>query len=79
MTELEKKWRFEIYIWQRNNSGSFCSKLLELFTKADLTNRIRLATAFPEAYDAYNAWYNSPSEGIFLEECREYGVDLYGN
>lgn len=70
MTIEQKKALFEIWVWKKNNTGSFMSKLLELFCKADIGNRLKLAIVYPEMYQAYEAWYASPNEEIFLDYCR---------
>ena len=40
--------------------GSFSTSLMELFMKADTVNQIKLASVFPEYYDAYKLWFYKP-------------------
>mgnify|MGYP001615090903 CR=1 FL=1 len=41
----------------------FNAHLLRLIDKADLHNRERLRMAFPDAVEAYEAWFYHDSEG----------------
>ena len=57
----------EVYFWQYSNTGCFNQQLLNLFQKADPSNKQKLAGAFPELYDALSAW----------EAAGDYGNDLF--
>jgi len=62
---------FEIWVWRRNNTGSFCSLLLDLMGKADRGNFLKLFMAFPELGQAYKDWYDAPSEDEFLNRIKK--------
>lgn len=40
--------------------GSFSTKLIELFTYADLSNQATLRQAFPIHWEAYQLWFHKP-------------------
>lgn len=67
MPDTLEQWAFEIWIWQHQNAGSFCSQLLSLFSKADSRNKARLAIAFPNAARAFIMWQTSENESDFYD------------
>ena len=48
------------YYYETKTLGSFSTSLMDLFGKADTENKLRLSTAFPEYFEAYNLWYYKP-------------------
>jgi len=48
------------YYYELGTLGSFSMTLMDLFGKADTGNQFRLASAFPEYYEAYLLWYKKP-------------------
>jgi len=48
------------YFYEIGTLGGFSTQLMDLFGKADTTNRLRLSQAFPEYEKAYNLWFYKP-------------------
>lgn len=48
----------------------FTAQLFRLFNKADSNNRLKLMRSFPDEYQVYQDWAQSPNENAF------YGEDL---
>ena len=62
-------WEEEVYRWQYKGRGShFDMQLVILYSKADTSNRRRMAAGFPELAAAYNDWFES--KGVFTLEER---------
>ncbi len=58
---------FELfYSRYASNPDNFNSLLFRLFQKADSDNRMRLRLGFPELYEAWKEWSDSPTEKEFF-------------
>ncbi len=65
----------ELYYWQRNDDASnFTALLYTLMTKADIGNRARLASAFPNQDMAFRLWHDAPDEDEFFRDWLGDGV-----
>lgn len=63
---------FDVWQWRRNSEADwFTIHLLKLMSKADLHNRHRLATSFPEVYTAWLAWHCCEDEDVFLNAIQQ--------
>lgn len=64
---LMNHWEQEVYTWQHGTRGShFDMQLVILYSKADTSNRKRIAKGFPELADAFDSWFTS--SGVFTDE-----------
>jgi len=60
-------WEGEVYKWQYSERGSyFDMQLVILYSKADNSNRKRIAQGFPELANAFNDWQHAV--GVFTDE-----------
>ncbi len=57
----------ELYYWQRCDGTNFTSLLYTLISKADIGNRARLASAFPNEDLAFRLWKGAPDEDVFFK------------
>ena len=48
------------YFYEAGSLGSFSTALMNLFCKANTSNKARLAAAFPEYAEAYRLWFYRP-------------------
>jgi hypothetical protein len=65
-----------LYYWQRMGGDSFTCKLYSLIAKADASNKVRLAAAFPVEFETYCEWHRSPSEDEFFARYPFEKVDV---
>jgi hypothetical protein len=64
---LMSHWEREVYTWQYGSRGShFDMQMVIVYSKADTSNRKRIAESFPELADAFNNWFNSM--GVFDDQ-----------
>lgn len=68
----------EVYYWQyshkiKDPATNFTSKLIDLFRKADMENKIKLSSVYPEIYQAIQMWENSPDPDEFF---RQHGFEV---
>jgi hypothetical protein len=60
-------WESEVYRWQYGARGShFDMQLVILYSKADLSNRRKIAKGFKDLAAAYSDWEHA--EGVFTDE-----------
>ena len=52
----------DIPAWQFNSGDWFTIHLFRLFTKADSANTFKLASVFPEEYEAFMYWQSGEWE-----------------
>lgn len=62
----------EVYFWQYSRTDCFNQLLLDLFQKADPSNRKRLDMAFPLLFEAWSQWSEAGDNGNDL--FRKYGI-----
>ena len=61
----------EVYFWAHNHSDSFYHRLIDLYRKADPSNRIKIAREWPNLVLAVEMWENCPEGGEKV--FRDYG------
>lgn len=64
ITEAE----LELYFWQMSKAGSFTTALFECIGKADIFNRAKLYTAFPDEVDVYKRYESVPGYWANLKD-----------
>lgn len=65
-----------IHYWQyARNPTNFDSMLLTLLQKADSTNRMKIASQWPEIYQGWKEWNECESQDAYFER---YGLPLHG-
>ncbi len=62
----------DLYYWQTGRLGGFKTALWDAISKADGTNRARLAEAFPESVDVYVRF--STEEGYYDKVAQRLSV-----
>ena len=65
--ELGTDWAYTIRVWQRGGDNWGCL-FLTLIGKSDREHREMLRKANSVAVDAYESWYNSPSEKQWFKD-----------
>ena len=60
----------EIQYWKTGRTNFTC-QLLSLIQHADLMNKARLRTVFPEAVQALEEWEDAPNEAEFFRQHEE--------
>lgn len=68
VAKLLQNARLELYYWQFFESDSFSARLYQLFAKADLGNKTRLAIGFPHHYIVFCEWSASKDPIAYFEQ-----------
>lgn len=56
-----------LYYWQYGGADSFGSKLFDLISKADISNRERIRLGFPRAVEAWEEWQAAPNSEAYFK------------
>ena len=59
------------YFYEVGTLGGFSTQLMNLFGKADIGNKYRLAQAFPEYAEAYDLWFYKPEGWDKYQDTKE--------
>ena len=68
---------WEVYYWQYEPTGSFYNMLIDLYRKADGSNRYKISIAYPMIATAIDEWDESGDNGDDL--FRKYKVGRFAH
>lgn len=58
----------------RNDADNFTAQLLRLYAKADAINKVKLASAYPDASALYEWWATTPNPPTVDEIMKKAGA-----